>query len=560
MLGLDNMFGRIRMDRALAAGLALVTALVFFPALAGGFLFWDDQLTVYGNAKLTGLDWPTLSWAFTEIAYVRFYIPLMWLSLAISRQLSGLEPFGYHAVNFAFHVFNSFLVFAVTRKLLELAFRPENALTRERLSLAAALGAGFWALHPLRAEVVGWVSARSYGQALGLVLASLLFHLRAVESGAPLLRSRGYWAGVACFAGSLLTYPQAIGFSLVIVVLDIYPLRRKIDWREKAPYLAVAALVTGITLWARTHAGPIWAPPLSLAEFPLFARTMQVTYVWFYYVWKSLLPFGLSAVYTRLIGFNPLDFAFLSSAAAVLGITFLAYRLRGRYPGFLGLWFSYLVLLIPSTGFTEFPHFTNDRYSYIPSVCLSLLISGGLLRAWTNPRRELGAKAVAGGLAALLALFTLASTRQTARWKDNPTFFHHVLHELGDDPYQSDIWWRLGQTYMDSGEPDKALQAFDETLRRDPEKFHARAFRGLIRLKEKRFQEAALDFGVATKVRRDALAAYYLGVSLVELGRIDEGKAAFELALEIRPDFKEARERYAALGKEPVIPEKGKSR
>src|SRR5687768_3918356 len=136
----------------------------------------------------------------------------------------------------------------------------------------------------MRAEVVGWASGRMYCQAGFFLLLAALAYFRAAECQAR-RGARAVWISVAtaAYGFSLLTYPIGVMFVAVIVIIDVFVLRRfppgvswldprvRGIWLEKIPFLAVAGAVAAATLAARFQAQGIWQPPPSLAEFGIFA-------------------------------------------------------------------------------------------------------------------------------------------------------------------------------------------------------------------------------------------------------------------------------------------------
>src|SRR5437016_2222837 len=326
-------------------GLLLLTAFVYWPALENDFVYWDDDVEIYANPHLKGVTPQTLHWMFLETGYVVRYQPLTWLTWEIIYELFGLKASGYHLASLLFHCANTALVFLLIRRLLLLVQTKElNRPKYNYLLVCAGLGTLLWALHPLRVEVVAWVSAFLHCQALLFLLAAALCYLESVSrEPADRLRKFFYWASVGSFAASLLSYPIGLGFVVILVVSDFYPLKRfsgswwnaaaRRVWLEKLPFVAVACLVLGFTLLLRFNTSRQWRPPVSLADFSVFHRLMQGCYVWAYYLWKPWVPFNLSPVYTTLGSFAPWSppFGFiLSLILALSGV--LAWK-RKRWPG-----------------------------------------------------------------------------------------------------------------------------------------------------------------------------------------------------------------------------------
>jgi hypothetical protein len=74
---------------------------------------------------------------------------------------------------------------------------------------------------------VAWITERR-DVLMGLfAFATVLAWLEACRSGAPGRPARRwYWTAVGCFAAALLSKVMVVGLPIVLVVLDVYPLRR----------------------------------------------------------------------------------------------------------------------------------------------------------------------------------------------------------------------------------------------------------------------------------------------------------------------------------------------
>src|SRR5436189_3348276 len=102
------------------------TVTVFSRTLQAGFVYWDDNI-VYDNPHIRGLDWQRIRWMFADTQYLWRYLPLTWLSWAVTYELCGLNPFGYHLGNLLLHCANAVLVFLLLRKLLLIGTQSEPA-------------------------------------------------------------------------------------------------------------------------------------------------------------------------------------------------------------------------------------------------------------------------------------------------------------------------------------------------------------------------------------------------------------------------------------------------
>jgi len=98
--------------------LALVTLLVYLPVRHYAFVDYDDPSYVTENPIVqAGLTWAGVKYAFTSLAYVRNWHPLVWLSLMLDCQLFGLNAGWLHLVNVFFHTANTVLLFLLLLRL-----------------------------------------------------------------------------------------------------------------------------------------------------------------------------------------------------------------------------------------------------------------------------------------------------------------------------------------------------------------------------------------------------------------------------------------------------------
>src|SRR4030095_2332133 len=92
--------------------LVLITSvfLVFGRVPQADFVKWDDDINIYRNPNIGGLDASRLKWMFADFKSSRVYVPFGWLTWAVVYELYGLNPRGYHLVSFLFHIANTALV------------------------------------------------------------------------------------------------------------------------------------------------------------------------------------------------------------------------------------------------------------------------------------------------------------------------------------------------------------------------------------------------------------------------------------------------------------------
>ena len=242
-----NPHGWIRSSLLIPLLIASVTTAAFLPSLSNGFVNWDDPPTILDNPYIRPLGPQQLRWMFTTF-HMGPYQPLSWLSLALDYRIWGLNPRGFHLTSLLLHAVNAVAFYFVSRRLLEAAatahVRPGqgNASARELtcgdirdrllpswwgLDAGAALAALIFAIHPLRVESVVWATERRDVLSGCFVLSAVWAYLKAAER--PPRREYGsIWLAVALglFTAALLAKAVTLVLPAVLMVLDVYPLRR----------------------------------------------------------------------------------------------------------------------------------------------------------------------------------------------------------------------------------------------------------------------------------------------------------------------------------------------
>lgn len=457
--------------------LAVVVWAIFHPVLHAPFLDWDDDHNIYLNEHIQGLTAANVKWMFTDLGGDVRYKPLGYLSWALLHAAFGLNPKAFHAANLVLHAINAVLVFFV---LQHLGWRVRSAQQLpeqpELIRTAALFGAACWALHPMRAEPVGWACVLPYELSAFFAFIALLFYFR-LDLARSAFRQTAYWLSVGAFLLSVLSFPISIGFAALLLGLAAYPdrelrLESPREWQANlpvlmrlAPFVIVALAVTGIALYGALVRVGHFEPPPSLEEFPLLNRGMQAAYVWCFYAWKTVLPTNVGPIYMDLVEFQPTDPGFLLSAIAVIAALFCALRWRIKRPWFLALLIGHLGLLVPVLGLTVSPHYPGDRYSIIQGLILAAVVTGVLA---TVEKPETRSKILGAAILATIGL-TVISAQKIRVWETDLAFFTEMSRRLPDGARRTNSLMRLGNAYSDRGEYEPALAAYAEARRSCPE-------------------------------------------------------------------------------------------
>lgn len=506
--------------------LVLAVLAVFGQTAHFEFVGYDDQLYVFQNPVVErGLSVQAIGWAFTH-AQVSNWIPLTTLSHMLDCQIFRLCAGSHHLVNVLWHAANAVLLFLVLRQMTGSLWR-------------SAFVAALFAIHPLRAESVAWVSERKdvlSGFFFLLTVGAYVHHVRRPSHA-------GYVVMLLLFAFGLLAKSMVATLPFVLLLLDYWPLGRWHDWRqflalvrEKIPLFALAAgacvasaLVPGLLVAYKT---------------PLFERIGNALVSYVVYLRQMIFPAGLAAHYPIVASGQPnwkvcLAFFLLAAfSAAVVAC-------RKKRPWLLMGWLWYLGMLFPVIGIIQISSDAAhaDRYTYLPEIGLAIaatwLVADWSV-GWRNRRMVLGCLMVS-----VISALTVWGHKQTSYWRNDESLWTRTLACTSDnrgDNFNSVACNGLGNALSKKGQKNQAIALYQKALQINPVYKVARYDLGIALFDKGETEQAIAQYRTALKIDPDyAEARNNLGVALFAKGEKQEAFAQYRKALEIKPDYGEAR-------------------
>jgi Tfp pilus assembly protein PilF len=572
---------------------AIGTCATFLPLLWNEFVDWDDYDNLVNNVHYRGLGWTQLRWMFTTF-HMGPYQPLSWMSLGLDYLMWGMNPIGYHLTNLILHAANGALFYFICRRLLAMAFSMTDNDQSWQLSLSAAFGALFFAVHPLRVESVAWATERRDVLSGFFFLFTIYRYLRANSNGRADIQSRPWLRiALAVYVLSLLSKATAITLPVVLLILDVYPLRRLPSnprrWfvpaarrvlQEKIPFIIVAVPFAVIALVGQQQVSAL----RSVQSYGITSRLGQALFGASFYLWKTLVPVRLSPLYEIPPNFSPLDPSIVGGAAATIILTLGLYLLKNQWPFGLACWIYSIVVLAPVLGIVQTgPQLVADRYSYLSSLSWAVLAGGLLLfflrhlaRIHSGARSALPATSLA--MVILVPLAAL-SWKQTKIWQNTATLWTQVLEidpnssiahynlarflaKRGDHteaiahyrkalnirPNDADSHNNLGLLLAVRGEVAASLEEFKRAVEIDPN--YAKAFfnMGRVFARQGELEKAAQNYQQALSLNpNEAEIQLGLGNVLARQGQLEAASAHFERAVELNPNFADAHVALARL-------------
>lgn len=447
----------------------IITGLVFLPALRGEFLNWDDSVNLVANPHYRGLGWPQIRWMLGA-TLMGHYIPVTWLSFGLNYAIGGMNPWGYHAGNLILHAANATLAYLIARRLLAAAWGggSQRGHATGPIVVAGAFAALVWGVHPLRVESVAWITERRDVLCGLFFLLAVLAYLKGIERGGDL---RPAWRAlsVVAFAAALLSKAAAMPLPVVLLLLDLYPLRRwGAGWRrlviEKVAYAVLAVATAAVALIAL----PRGVGVTSYEAYGVAARVGMVAYSLVFYPIKFILPIRLSPMYELPARVDLASWPFLPALLGVAGVTAVLVLGRARCPGGLAAWTYSTLMVLPVSGVVHAgSQLANDRYSYLSGIGFAVLAGAGILgvlRLRERGRVSTTTVAVfAGGAALIVLTLGFATWAQSQIWRDSETLWRWAVEM---DPACSLCHGNLGSAILGAELGRARLDEAEAHLRR----------------------------------------------------------------------------------------------
>jgi protein O-mannosyl-transferase len=411
----------------IAIFLGVSTLLLYAQVGRHSFLAYDDHEYVFENSRvISGLDVENVWWAL-RAGHAANWHPLTWLSHMLDCQLFGLNPGAHHVVNVLFHGANAVLLFL--------------ALARMTGSLwLSAVVAALFAYHPAHVESVAWISERkdvlsTFFWILTLLAYQFYTRVKSIFS---------YGLVSLCFTLGLMSKPMVVTLPCVLLLLDYWPLNRLHSpqdfWRlflEKLPLFGLSAAACVVTFLVQGSSGAV----VSIQDVSILSRLSNAAITYFFYLWKTVWPSPLFVPYWYDLSVGPWVMAGVFLALLLVTCVTLAFGRRAPYLR-VG-WFLYLGSLVPVIGLVQVGAQTAaDRYTYIPSIGLFLIVAWGCADLFEKLRTP--PWGIATLAASVIGVCALLTHRQAGYWKNGEMLFKHTLEA---DPPNLLAATLLGWTY-----------------------------------------------------------------------------------------------------------------
>lgn len=418
------------------------TVIVFFPSLKCSFIPLDDNIMVTDNIKIMNLSSRNIYNIFTKIHY-GLYHPIVSLSYAVEYYFFRNDPKIYHITNLYLHVFNGLLVFL-------LFYLLSNNIH------AGFITALFFSLHPMQVEPVAWISARKDLLYAFFFLCSAVCYVLYDK----LNKLNWYYYSLLFFVLSVISKPMAVTLPFLLIIIDCYNRKEKINIYKYIPFLIVSFFFSLLTIF-------VHYPTQKNAAFDsLFSETIKhipgVFYNIMFYIEKAVCPIKLCIVYPNPLSskitffHNPLIIFFIYCIIILIVVYSLKYTKKVLF-GVLFFLFS----ILPAINLVSLGSIAvvADRYFYIASAGLFYILAENFLWMYKKIKTNfLGKAGIIIFMSLLTGVFCFLTRERIKIWQNNFLLFDDAVKNYPSTSLE--VYNARCVEYMKNGLYDNAINDF----------------------------------------------------------------------------------------------------
>lgn len=394
------------------------------------FLLWDDDRILSSLAARDSfpsrLDWlmDPLTTTLTSPVAVG-----VWGLLA---DTIGVTPRAFHLLGLLLHAANVALVAVVCRAFLRFTGRDAGAAWT-----ASVCAAALWGLHPVRAEVIGWVAATPYALATALALSSLLAFLGASGDGwRP--RARLVTAGIL-FLLANLAHPYVAPLCLVMFLLDRFYRPENVRHTGAIPwttshlpfhgttfFVSAWSVLMGMILRTGATGEPSEHEVASVSHLVRqlirvigFTGDFSLAHAWF-----RLRTVVVSPAYDAASWRAP---AILLGLVALAALAVLARRRAPGAPGLLIALVAHVAFAAPASGPFVERFSLGDRYVYGVTIIATVVGSFLILALLERVRHSAGRALLLAGVLLVSGGEAWALSASLEKWRDTVRLMEDVI-------------------------------------------------------------------------------------------------------------------------------------
>jgi protein O-mannosyl-transferase len=455
--------------------LFLLVFTVYFYNLSADFVSADDLAGYVNNPEIRNLS-ETIKTARLGL----IYYSVMYLTF-------GANPFPLHLVSLLLHAVAVILVFVFAY----ITFGKR----------IAAVSSILFAVHPVTAEAVSWISGHAYLSSAVIIFSSLITYYIYRNSGKYiyLIVSVGIFIFGAVFirTGWIIS---TLPFILAALELGVFKTRlTKKTITQLAPYFALSASFVAFYFYQA------FFTRLQDLQTVYGLNPEQAT------PWLNRVPYTIYMTFKLLVFPKDLSFFHEGQIISTPLYIFMIFTTVSVFLSIILLWKKQRIIaglllivvfsVLPTLSPVQISFFIAERYMYVGTAFFCILIAVLIFKA----EKKIPAKNFVIITAAVLTLlFSVRTAIRTVDWHNSKNLW---LATSKTAPYSPRVYNNLGDAYANENNFEMSVQAFQTAILLNPEYVDA---------------------------------IHNLGNIYLQTGHFDLAREQFEKALELNPEYEGA--------------------
>ncbi|MDH5638837.1 MAG: tetratricopeptide repeat protein, partial [Nitrospinota bacterium] len=497
---------------------------------------FDDLVGIMDNKAITDL------W---DISTIWWYNPsrfIMFLSFALNYHLGGLNTYGYHILNIAFHVAATLVYYYFLRLLFTVSDRLDGKSQDLLLTgICVFTAALIFAIHPLNTQAVTYIWQRGTSIATLFYIASLAAYLKSASdelSGLAPARWKGWLIlSVLLAFFSMISKQFSVTIPVAVALMEFVVISGSLVAMKKrlarvvvfAPMLLVVPLFT--MLLSKGEVGDLGQRAANLLPAHQYLMT-QFNVIAFVYFKLLFYPANQNLDYDfpTALSFGDSAMAFMVLAALLAAGVLL--RQRNRIASF-GIILAFVAASVESSFFV-LEDLVFEHRMYLPMTALLAALASMERQALGKVFSSRGGIAVASLLAITISipLYVTAANRNLV-WRTPLSLWEDVVAK---SPNKVRGLNNLAVVLLGNDQDDRALEVLVRSKKIDPGYYLTYYNLGMICERRKDFPMAVQNYLKAIKLNPGNYeTAYRLGSLFFTLNEYDRAIKYYILAVNSEP-------------------------
>ncbi|MBI3802279.1 MAG: tetratricopeptide repeat protein [Nitrospirae bacterium] len=512
--------------------LSFVILLIYSNIFSSSFHF-DDYSNIIDDPRVRSLHYLKQFWNVEERRWVGF------MTFALNYHFGGLDVFGYHLVNVAIHLLNTFLVYTFVLQL----FRTPLMTSTERypcdrapwIAFSAAL---LFAAHPLQTEAVTYIVQRFASLVVTFYLLALVCYIY-WRIAAPSTKRKYAWYLGSLLSTLLAMRTKEVSFTIPLMFILIeflfFERPRKMRWLSLLPFLSSLILIPLSSIHFLSEIEErLSRHPIQVSRLDYFFTQLRALMT---YLRLLIWPVNQNLDYDYPVYHSLFDPAVFLSLLVIVGLFSVAFFLltrqrknsAARLVAFGILWFFLTISVTSTLSALRIIETLFEHRLYLPSIGLFISVSAVLLAGPITFKRVLPLRWGFGGIAVAVLCLSIATYQRNGIWKDEMTLWGDVVKK---SPAKARGYNNLGIAYAKHKRFDEAEAAFEKSIALKPDDANALNNLGNVYKNHGQIAKAIEAYQGAIRINPALYRSYYnIGVVYEKEGHLEEAITFYQKAL-----------------------------